>query len=133
MADIIKNDCQGERMLDDRIPINIELGKHGLYYGTSPAMKGLLVIGDSIEEVMRRVPHAISEMRAAEIASLQARLSEAREIIKSFHLEYVDYSVLNHLSAHNNHNPRWARRFLGMKEEMSLDDARAFLKEKDNG
>lgn len=46
------------------IPINIELGEHGLYYGTSPAMKGLLVIGDSVKQVMERVPKAIEEMRS---------------------------------------------------------------------
>jgi hypothetical protein len=47
-----------------QIPIQIELGEHGLYYGTSTAVKGLLVIGDSVEQVMQRVPQAICEMRA---------------------------------------------------------------------
>lgn len=46
------------------IPIEIELGEHGLYYGTSPAMRGLLVIGDSPEQVMERAPQAIEEMRS---------------------------------------------------------------------
>jgi hypothetical protein len=68
----------------------------------------------------------------AEISALKEKLNEAEQIIKSFHLEYVDYSVLNNLSGHNNHNARWARRFLGMEEEMSLDDARSFLKENEN-
>lgn len=48
------------------ILINIELGEHGLYYGTSPAMKGLIVIGDSPEQVMGRVPKAIEELRSVE-------------------------------------------------------------------
>lgn len=47
------------------IPIKIKLGKHGLYYGTSPTVKGLLVTGKSIAEVMGRVPQALAEMRAA--------------------------------------------------------------------
>jgi uncharacterized protein YuzE/predicted RNase H-like HicB family nuclease len=50
------------------IPIEIEEGEHGLFYGTSPAMKGLLVTGDSVEHVMSRVPQAIEDMRAAAAA-----------------------------------------------------------------
>lgn len=46
------------------IPINIEEGQHGIFYGTSPAMKGLLVTGGSAQEVMDRVPQAIEDMRA---------------------------------------------------------------------
>jgi hypothetical protein len=138
MSDIIRNDCQGEHLPDDAIPIEIELGSGGLYYGTSPAMKGLLVTGKSIKELMEKVPNAVAELKAvaafaAEISALKEKLNEAEQIIKSFHLEYVDYSVINNLSGHNNHNPRWARRFLDMKEELSIDDARAFLTVNNDG
>lgn len=47
------------------IPISIDLGKHGLYYGTSPAVKGLLVIGNSVKDVMAKIPQALTELRAA--------------------------------------------------------------------
>jgi len=47
------------------VPIDIKRGKHGLYYGTSRAAKGLLVIGDSVEEVMKQVPQALAELAAA--------------------------------------------------------------------
>jgi predicted RNase H-like HicB family nuclease len=46
------------------IPVNIELGEHGLYYGTSPALRGLLVIGDSVEQVRERIPAALEELRS---------------------------------------------------------------------
>lgn len=46
-------------------PFSIERGEHGLYYLTSSAMKGLLVSGDSVAQVMERLPQAIEEMRAA--------------------------------------------------------------------
>jgi predicted RNase H-like HicB family nuclease len=48
------------------IPITIERGKHGLYYGTSPALRGLLVAGKSIKDVMARIPQAITELRTAQ-------------------------------------------------------------------
>lgn len=48
-----------------QIPIQIDLGEHGLYYGTSTAVKGLLVAGNSVEEVMAMIPKALAEMRAA--------------------------------------------------------------------
>jgi len=68
-------DCNG-------MPVNIRLGDHGLYYGTSPQLKGLLVTGDSVDQVMERVPSAVAEIRAiAELSSLKAELEEAREII----------------------------------------------------
>lgn len=94
MADIIKNDCQGE----DVVTIAYT---HGFENGKAYA--------------------------AAEIFTLKSELEEALEIIKSFHLDQIDYSVINNLSGHNNHNVRWARRYLGMKEEWSLDEAHAFL------
>lgn len=47
------------------IPIDIELGEHGLYYGTSAEMKGLLIAGDSPEQVMARADKAIEELRSA--------------------------------------------------------------------
>jgi predicted RNase H-like HicB family nuclease len=66
-------------------PINIQLGEHGLYYGTSPHIKGLLVTGDSVEQVMGRVPGAIAEMRvAAEMAKLKAELEEAKDLLRPF-------------------------------------------------
>jgi hypothetical protein len=64
---------------------------------------------------------------ATEIETIKAELKEAREIIKSFHLDNMDYSVRNNLSGHNSHNLCWARRFLGMKEKMSIADARTYL------
>lgn len=47
------------------ISIDIERGEAGLFYGTSKAMKGLLIAGNSIAEVMDKAPAAIEEMRAA--------------------------------------------------------------------
>lgn len=77
---------------DDEIPIDIELGSAGLYYGTSPAMKGLLVTGNSIKELMERVPNAVAELKAVaataeEIERLNNALKEAREIIGAFYTE----------------------------------------------
>jgi hypothetical protein len=46
------------------IPIKIERGSYGLFYGTSTAVKGLLVVGDSPEQVRERAPRAIAEMRS---------------------------------------------------------------------
>jgi predicted RNase H-like HicB family nuclease len=53
-------------MNEDLILINVELGEHGLYYGTSPQEKGLLVTGKSIKEMMDRVPSALTELRRVE-------------------------------------------------------------------
>jgi predicted RNase H-like HicB family nuclease len=65
------------------IPIDVELGENGLYYGTSPAMKGLLVTGKTAEQVMERVPSAIAEMRAAaEILALTNKLDEAKGLLR---------------------------------------------------
>lgn len=48
-----------------QIPVKVELGEAGLYYGTSRAERGLLVIGKTIKEVMDKVPNAIHELRMA--------------------------------------------------------------------
>jgi hypothetical protein len=49
----------------DLIPISVDLGEHGLYYGTSKAVKGLLVIGNTVQEVIDRVPQALAELQQA--------------------------------------------------------------------
>jgi hypothetical protein len=52
------------------ISISIRRGEHGLYYATSPQLKGLLVAKSSVREVLERVPNAISELQA--VAGLKA-------------------------------------------------------------
>jgi hypothetical protein len=49
----------------DLVPISVDLGEHGLYYGTSKAEKGLLVIGNTVQEVIDRVPQALAELQQA--------------------------------------------------------------------
>lgn len=100
MGEITKNDCQGEHMSDDEITINIEFGSAGLYYGTRPQMKGLLVTGESIKEVVDRVPNAIAEMRAVtamgpEIERLRSELKQAREII-GFYADEANWRARGH-------------------------------------
>lgn len=47
------------------VELYIEKGVHGLYYGTSPNIKGLLVTGGTQEEVIDKTPNAILELREA--------------------------------------------------------------------
>lgn len=50
---------------DANISVQVERGKHGLYYGTSPDVKGLIVAGDSVDDVLANVPKAVDDLRAA--------------------------------------------------------------------
>lgn len=45
------------------VPVEIERGEHGLYYGTSPKVRGLLVTGNTYDEVVEQVPRAIEELQ----------------------------------------------------------------------
>jgi predicted RNase H-like HicB family nuclease len=116
MSDIIQNDCQGEHLPDDAIPIEIELGSGGLYYGTSPEMKGLLVTGNSIKELMEKVPNAIAEMRAvaaaaAEISALKEKLNEATQIMDRINREMFEH-------AHRLPCMKALRVFLGVNDDV---------------
>lgn len=44
------------------ISIEIKQGEHGLYYGTSPNLKGLLIAGESPEGVVAQAPSVIAEL-----------------------------------------------------------------------
>ena len=48
--------------------IEIERGVAGLYYGTSPDERGLLVAGASQDEVIAKVPEALDELRIVKTA-----------------------------------------------------------------
>jgi hypothetical protein len=57
----------------DGIHIEIEQGTAGLFYATSPDIKGLLLAEDTIEKVKAAVPGAVSDFRrlyAEEAATL---------------------------------------------------------------
>jgi hypothetical protein len=45
--------------------VKIEKGRAGLYYATSPNLKGLLVAGDTMEKAEMAVPQAIKDLYAA--------------------------------------------------------------------
>ena len=47
------------------IRIDIEEGRAGLFYATSPNLKGLLVAEDTREKLELAVPHAIRDLYAA--------------------------------------------------------------------
>lgn len=139
MSDIIKNDCQGEDMYSAEIPIEIELGSGGLYYGTSPSVKGLLVTGRSIKELMDKVPNAVAELKAvaafaAEVSALKEKLKEAKQIIKV--LADIDPSSLVEPGSEDDRYTLYLSK-KRQAHEIHGDDlrrARAFLnREKDNG
>lgn len=138
MGEVTKNDCQVEHMNDDEIHINIEFGSAGLYYGTSPQMKGLLVTGESIKEVVDRVPNAIAEMRAVaamgpEIERLRSELKQAREIIRV--LADMEPSTLVEPGSDDDRYTLYLSK-PGQAHEIHGDDirrARTFLKEHEDG
>lgn len=45
-----------------RIQINIETGEKGLWYATSPEVKGLLVAGTTLLECISAIPAALKDM-----------------------------------------------------------------------
>lgn len=45
-------------MGNENIQINIELGKEGLYYVTSPQINGLLIAAKSVAECIEELPDA---------------------------------------------------------------------------
>jgi len=59
--------------------------------------------------------------------AVQAERERWSACVKDLHDTEVDYSVINHLSAHNNHGLKWARRLLGFKEEWTHDEAKAYI------
>jgi hypothetical protein len=46
-----------------QLTINIECGKNGLYYATSPDLRGLLVAKPTLAEVFADLPRAIAELQ----------------------------------------------------------------------
>ena len=48
-----------------RVRVRLEEGKTGLFYATSPDLKGLLVAEPSVDAVVKAVPGAIAEMYKA--------------------------------------------------------------------
>jgi hypothetical protein len=50
--------------LIERTTIEIEQGDAGLYYATSPDIKGLLVAKRTVAECWADIPRAIAEIRA---------------------------------------------------------------------
>lgn len=82
---------------------------------------GLQFIGKKDQVGFQIFEKAFSDA-AAEIATL-------RQVLKAMHDEYLDYSLINNLTGHNNHNVRWARLVMGMKEYLTEQEARAALNE----
>ena len=54
----------------ERVTIEIEQGREGLYYATSPDIRGLLVAMRTVAEVWADIPRAIAEIRYLSIPSL---------------------------------------------------------------
>jgi hypothetical protein len=60
------------------VHIKIEEGKTGLFYATSPDMKGLLVAERTIDELEDSIPRIITDMYAARDADVVvARIDES--------------------------------------------------------
>ena len=51
------------------IPLTIDEGNHGLFYVTSPMIKGLLISGATADEAIDKVQSVLQEM--AEVAALE--------------------------------------------------------------
>lgn len=49
-----------------RVRVRIEEGREGLFYATSPDLRGLLVAGKTLDELNDRVPEAISMLFEAQ-------------------------------------------------------------------
>jgi predicted RNase H-like HicB family nuclease len=55
-----------ETMMEkDGIHISIEKGKTGLWFAVSDDLPGLLATGRTKDELLRRIPDAIQELKAA--------------------------------------------------------------------
>lgn len=51
--------------IDVRLSVDVEQGEHGLFYATSPLIRGLLTVGASADEALAKVPAAIYDLSAA--------------------------------------------------------------------
>ena len=49
----------------DHIRVEVKEGKTGLFYATSPDLRGLLVTGRSADELERNIPEAIGDLSKA--------------------------------------------------------------------
>lgn len=58
------NDVEAEETIDG-IRVQIKQGVTGLWFGTSPEMRGLLVAEHSAEAVRRAIPSALRDLGAA--------------------------------------------------------------------
>lgn len=58
-----------QRLKATQVPLAIKRGETGLYYGTSKLLKGLLVAGESPDDVIKKTPQAISALYLASGAS----------------------------------------------------------------
>jgi hypothetical protein len=47
------------------LPLNIEKGKHGLFYITSPVIRGLLVATPTLDGALAEVQRAIDDLASA--------------------------------------------------------------------
>lgn len=56
---------------DDKVQINIERGKAGLFYATSPQIKSLLVAEKSFIECLEAIPETVYKL---EMAARNAKL-----------------------------------------------------------
>jgi len=48
------------------VNVNIETGEHGLYYGTSDQLKGLLIAERTPDEVLQAAPKAMADFYLAD-------------------------------------------------------------------
>lgn len=60
------------------IHIQIEEGREGLFYATSPHLKGLLVAKPDLEALYEAIPKAISEMYA--VCGVKAIVTQAEQL-----------------------------------------------------
>ena len=83
--------------------LNIEKGETGLYYATSPDVKGLLAVGATSEEATTMVPDALAELYKAaqeEIAALKrerASFCQSIVVIHGFALKQRTDAILAYL------------------------------------
>ena len=52
------------------ITVRVEQGTAGLYYATSPQVRGLFLAAHTVEELMNAAPSAIADLRAAGDAAI---------------------------------------------------------------
>lgn len=65
------------------IRVRIEEGKEGLFYATSPELKGLLVAEADLEALEKSIPRAIAEL--FEVCGVTAIVTKAEENDGDFH------------------------------------------------